>query len=38
MRLSELKKITKRMLELGIDPATTTVNDIWYMVVTFKKA
>lgn len=37
MRLSELKKIVKRMQELGIDPATTTVNDIWEMVVTFKK-
>lgn len=37
MRLSELKKIVKRMAELGIDPATTTVNDIWYMIATFKK-
>lgn len=37
MKLSELLKVTKRMAELGIDPATTTVNDIWYMVVTFKK-
>lgn len=37
MRLSELKRITKRMQELGIDPATTTVNDIWYMILTFKR-
>lgn len=37
MRLTELMIITKKMTELGIDPATTTVNDIWYMVVTFKK-
>ena len=37
MRLTELMIITKRMAELGIDPATTTVNDIWYMVATFKK-
>lgn len=37
MRLTELMIITKRMAELGIDPATTTVNDIWEIVVTFKK-
>lgn len=37
MRLTELMIITKRMAELGIDPATTTVNDIWEMVATFKK-
>lgn len=37
MRLSELKRVIKRMSELGIDPATTTVNDIWEIVVTFKR-
>ena len=36
MRLTELMLITKRMAELGIDPATTTVNDIWEMVRKFK--
>lgn len=36
MRLSELKRVIKRMLELGIDPATTTVNDIYEIVATFK--
>lgn len=37
MRLTELMIITKRMAELGIDPATTTVNDIWYIILTFKR-
>lgn len=37
MRLSELKRVIKRMSELGIDPATTTVQDIYKIVATFKK-
>ena len=36
MKLSELLKVTKKMAELGIDPATTTVNDIWEIVRKFK--
>ena len=36
MRLSELKKVIKRMSELGIDPTTTTVQDIYEIVATFK--
>lgn len=36
MRLSELERVIKRMAELGIDPATTTVNDIWEIVRRFK--
>lgn len=36
MRLTELMIITKRMAELGFDPATTTVNDIWEIVRKFK--
>lgn len=37
MKLRELMRITKRMEELGIDPETTTVEDIWYMVASFRK-
>ena len=37
MRLTELKKVIKKMLEVGIDPATTTVADIYKIVATFKK-
>lgn len=36
MRLSELKRVIKRMSELGIDPATTTFQDIYEIVATFK--
>lgn len=37
MKLAELKKVIKRMEEIGIDPKTTTVSDIYAIVAKFKR-
>ena len=37
MRLSELKAITRRMREIGLSPETMTVEDVWEMLITFRK-